>query len=97
MKAPPCQFNRMLGKMKMLSMEACTTLSTEELGTHLTAFFGKGGLGLDVKENRSGCIRFTGVGGYVNADFFPEGKKTRLHVVTSKWAIQVKTFVSELP
>jgi hypothetical protein len=97
MKAPSCQFNRMLGKMKVLSIEACTTLSMEELGAHLTAFFGKGGLGLDVKKSCPGCITFAGDGGYVSSDYFPERKKTRLHIMTSKWDLQVRRFITELP
>jgi hypothetical protein len=97
MKVPTCQFNRMLGKMKVLSMDVRTTLSPEELAERLKTFFGKEGLGLDVKEDRPGCITFAGGGGYVSADFCPEGEKTRLHIVTSERAVQVKTFVSGLP
>jgi hypothetical protein len=97
MKMPSCQFNRMLGKMKVLSMDVRTTLSVEELGKRLKAFFGKEGLGLDVKEDRPGCITFAGGGGYVSTDFCPEGEKTRLHITTSERAVQVKRFVSELP
>jgi hypothetical protein len=97
MKTPPCQFNQMLGKMKVLSMDVRTTLSVGELGERLKAFFGKDGLGLDVKEDRPGCITFAGGGGYVSADCCPEGEKTRLHIVTSERAVQVKRFVSGLP
>jgi hypothetical protein len=97
MKAPPCQFNQMLGKIKVLSLDMRTALSMEELGERLKTFFGNGGLGLDMKEDGPGCIRFAGVGGDVSADFFLEGEKTRLHIVTSEWAVQVKRFVTELP
>jgi hypothetical protein len=97
MKTPPCQFNQMLGKMKVLSMDVRTTLSVEELGKRLKAFFGKDGLGLDMKEDRPGCITFAGGGGYVNTEFSPEGEKTRLHIITSERAVQVKRFITELP
>jgi hypothetical protein len=97
MKAPPCQFNEIVGKIKVLSMEVRTSLSMEELGERLKTFFGKEGLGLELKEDGCGCITFAGGGGYVSSDFFPEGEKTRLHIVTGKWAVQVKTFVSGLP
>ena len=42
MKAPPCQFNEIVGKIKMLSMEVRTSLSTEELAMRLKEFFGTG-------------------------------------------------------
>lgn len=97
MKTPPCQFNRMLGKMKMLSMEARTTLSLEDLAGRLEAFFGKGGLGLGVKVDCPGRLTFEGGGGYVAVNFYTEGNRTLLKIVTDGWAVQVKTFVSELP
>jgi hypothetical protein len=97
MKAPSCPFNQMLGKMKILSMDVRTALSMEELGERLKVFFGKEGLGLERKEGGRGRITFSGGGGYVSTDFYPDGEKTRLQIVTSEWAVQVKTFVSELP
>jgi hypothetical protein len=97
MKAPPCQFNEIVGKIKVLSMEVRTALSPDELAERLKTFFGKEGLGLELKEDRPGCITFAGGGGYVSTDFCPEGEKTRLHIVTSERAVQVKTFVSGLP
>ncbi len=42
MKAPPCQFNEIVGKIKVLSMEVRTSLSMEELAERLNEFFGKG-------------------------------------------------------
>jgi hypothetical protein len=97
MKAPPCLFNEIVGKIKALSIEVRTTLSVDELGERLKAFFGKEGLGLDVKEDGRVGITFAGGGGYVTATFRTEGEKTRLHIVTSGRAVQVKKFVSELP
>jgi hypothetical protein len=97
MKIPPCQFNQMLGKMKILSMEARTALSVEELGERLKASFGKEGLGLAVTEDCRGGIGFAGGDGYVTAAFRTEGDKTRLHIATSGWAVQVKRFITELP
>jgi hypothetical protein len=97
MKAPPCQFNQMLGKMKIFSLYVLTTLSAEELCERLKAFFGKEGLGLDVNEDGWGSITFADGGGYVTANFSTEGEKTRLRILTSDRAVQVKRFVSELP
>ena len=51
MKSPPCQFNRMLGKMKVLSMDARTHLSVEELGERLKEpSLGKEGSGWTCKR-----------------------------------------------
>jgi len=97
MKAPPCQFNEIVGKIKMLSMEVRTALSMEDLGERLRGFFGQGGLGLEIKEDCPGRMTFTGGGGTVTAAFRAEGGKTLLKIVTSGWAVPVKKFVTGLP
>ena len=97
MKTPPCQFNRMLGKMKVLSMEAHTGLSMEDLSARLRAYFGEGGLGLELKVNGPARYNFQSDRGFVSAVLGPAGDKTLLRITTNDWAVQVKTFVSELP
>ena len=97
MKAPPCQFNEIVGKIKMLSMEVRTALSTEELADRLNEFFGMGRLGLELKEVGPGQLTFTGGGGTVTAAFRAEGGKTLLKIVTSGWAVPVKKFIDNLP
>jgi hypothetical protein len=97
MKAPPCQFNEIVGKIKMLNMEVRTALSAEELEKRLKEFFGAGGLGLEMKEECPGRLTFTGGGGYVMATYCSEGEKSLLRVVSSEWAVQVKKFIDKLP
>jgi len=97
MKAPPCQFNKIVGKIKMLNMEVRTALSAEELEKQLKEFFGTGGLGLEIKEECPGRLTFSGGGGHVTATFRAEGGKTLLKIVTSGWAVQVKKFIDKLP
>ena len=97
MKAPPCQFNEIVGKIKMLNMEVRTALSVEELEKQLKEFFGTGGLGLERKEDCPGRLTFDGGRGYVTATFCAEGGKTLLRIVTSEWAMQVKKFIDKLP
>ena len=97
MKAPPCQFNEIVGKIKMLSMEVRTSLSMEELAERLKGFFGKDALGLTLKEECPGRMTFEGGGGTVTATFCAERGKTLLKIVTSGWAVQVKQFIDKLP
>lgn len=97
MKVPPCPFNEIVGKIKMLSMEARTSLSEEELAVRLRKCFGKGGLGLGVKMDIPGHLAFEGEGGTATAAFCTKGGKTILRIVTREWAAPVKTFVTELP
>jgi len=97
MKAPPCQFNEIVGKIKMLNMEVRTALSVEELEKRLKDSFGKDGLGLEFREECPGRLAFTGKGGYVTATFCAEREKTFLKIVTSGWAVQAKKFIDHLP
>ena len=97
MKAPSCQFNEIVGKIKVLSMEVRTSLSMIELAERLNDFFGKGGLGLEIREECPGRLTFSGGGGHVTAAFCAEAEKTLLKIVTSGWAVQVKKFIDALP
>ena len=97
MKAPPCQFNEIVGKIKMLNMEVRTALSVEEIEKQLKEFFGTGGLGMEFKEECPGRLTFMGGGGTVTATFRAEGGKTLLKIVTSGWAAPVKKFIDNLP
>jgi hypothetical protein len=97
MKAPSCQFNEIVGKIKVLSMEVRTALSMEELAERLNEFFGNGALGLVLKEDCPGRMTFEGGGGHVTAAFRAETEKTLLKIVTSGWAVPVKQFIDKLP
>jgi hypothetical protein len=97
MKAPPCPFNEIVGKIKMLNMEVRTALSVEEIEKRLNEFFGKGGLELEIREECPGRLTFSGGGGHVTATWYSEGEKSLLRIVTSEWAVPVKKFIDKLP
>ena len=81
----------------MINLEVKTKLSQDEVVNRLKRFFGKGGLGLELNEDTSGCLYFEGGGGYVKAMVCQEEGKTRIDLVTQEWDYQVKKFSSELP
>jgi hypothetical protein len=97
MKAPPCAFKEIVGKIQVLTVEVRTPLPAGELDARLRACFGTGGLGLDLKEEAAGRLTFSGGGGSVTATLRPDGSRTHLRIVTSGWAVPVKRFVSGLP
>ena len=81
----------------MINLEVKTKLGQEEVVKRLKAFFGKGGLGLDLTEESPQCLSFEGGGGYVTATACSEEGKTRINLVTQEWEHQVKEFSSTLP
>jgi hypothetical protein len=81
----------------MLNLEVKTKLGQEEVVKKLKAFFGKGGLGLNLTEESSQCLNFEGGGGYVTATACSDGGKTRINLVSQEWDYQVKEFSSTLP
>ncbi len=97
MKAPPCAFSEIVGKIQVLTMEVHTALSMEELEAKLEGFFGAGGLGLDSREESADRLFFEGGGGHVTATLHTEGDRTLLRITTSGWTLQVKRFVDKLP
>jgi len=80
----------------MLKMEKRTKKYPQEVARRLKDFFGKGGLGLDLKEETPTCLTFEGGGGYVNAVLCQEGAETRIDLTTQEWDYQVKEFASSL-
>lgn len=81
----------------MLNIETRTKLSEEEVIDRVKRFFGKGGLGMDLKEESPNCLRFEGGGGYVNATICQEEDQNRIDLVTQEWEYQVKDFSAHLP
>lgn len=80
----------------MLRLECKTKKSPEQTVQKLKGFFGKGGLGLDLREETPMCLTFEGGGGYVSVTLCEEGGKTRVDFVTQEWDNQVKDFASRL-
>jgi hypothetical protein len=90
-------FRRLIRRPKnMLSLECRTGLAPEKVLEELKRSFGKGGLGLEVKEENPQCITFEGGGGYVTATLCQEKGKTRVDLVTQEWDYQVKQFASKI-
>jgi hypothetical protein len=83
--------------LDMTNLDVRTKLKQEEVSEHLKKFFGKGGLGLEITEETSQCLTFTGGGGYVTATFCPEKDKILINLVTQEWDHQVKKYASSLP
>ena len=81
----------------MINLEVKTKLKQEEVIDKLKKFFGKGGLGLEIKEETLQCLTFEGGGGHVTATLCPEEGRIRLNLVTQEWDYQVKKFASSLP
>lgn len=81
----------------MLSLERKTKLTEDEVKQKTRHFFGKEGLGLELKEETGQCLTYEGGGGYVTVTLCSEEKHTRVDLVTQEWDYQVKQFASSLP
>ena len=79
----------------MINLEFKTKLPQKEVLERLKRFFGKGGLGLEIKDENPQCFHFEGGGGYITATVCPDGKETRITLLSQEWEGQVKKFASE--
>ncbi len=95
MKAPPCDFIKNIGKIKMLSVEYRSGLEPEEVVRRLKDYFGRE-LGLRLTDEKPGCLTFEGGGGFVSASLCREKGKTRIEIVTREWDQKVRAFLSRL-
>ena len=87
----------------MIRMEAESELSPEEVVEKAKAFFGPGGLGMEVTELADCCARFAGGGGqvYVQASrprSRPEEKPdgSRVEIQGREWEYQIRQFLSQI-
>lgn len=71
-----------------------TKLSTSEVLTKAEAYFGEGGLGLQVTYHDECCISLAGGGGQVTVTV-TAGDKTSVDVETQEWDFQVKSFIAD--
>ena len=81
----------------MLNLELKTKLSVEDTMDRLKTYFGKGGFGMEMKDETGECLNFEGSGGYVSATVCAEEGKTKIDLVGQEWEIQMKNFASKLP
>ena len=80
----------------MLNISRETRLSPEEIKEKTKNYFGQKGLKLELTEEKSDCLTFSGGGGYVTATICPEEGKNRVDIVTQEWEYDVKEFISKL-
>jgi hypothetical protein len=75
-----------------------TKLSPEDAIKKAKAYFGEGGLGLEMSEQNPCCVYFEGGGGHVTVTAGAvEGKKeTTVTLETREWDYQVKRFMREI-
>ena len=80
----------------MLNLEFKTKLSPEEASNRVKSFFGKGGLGLEMDEESSGCLNFSGSGGFVNAIVCTDEGKTKIELQSMEWERQIQKFAEKM-
>ena len=81
----------------MLNLEIKTKLSPEDAAAQVKRFFGVGGQGLHLCEEKEGCLTFEGGGGYVTAQIAADKVGTRIDLLSQEWDYQVKEFAIWLP
>ena len=83
----------------MLKIGKQTKLAPEEIMSHASRFFGKGGQGLEENEQHS-CfpcrITFEGYGGYVTIFINDEEKHRMVDVETREFEYQAKQFLNKI-
>ena len=90
-----CPLHYARGKVKMLSVEYRSGLKPEEITKRLKEYFRRD-LGLELTEEKPGCLTFEGGGGFVTASLHEEKQKTKVEIVTRQWDQKVREFVSHL-
>ena len=78
----------------MIRLEHRSKRRPDQVMQQLKRAFGKGGLGLDLKEETPACITFEGGGGYITASLCEDKGETRVDIVSQEWDYHVKQFVS---
>jgi hypothetical protein len=87
----------------MIRMEAESKLSPDEVIEKARAFFGPGGIGLEVTEFSNCCARFEGGGGqvYVQAAARQtaagrDPSRSRVEIQGREWERQIKDFLGQI-
>jgi len=82
----------------MLSMEKRSRFAPGEIVEKAVAFFGPGGLGLEVAEQERCCARFKGAGGFVfvQAEDVEGARGAKVNIEGREWEIQIKEFLGTL-
>jgi hypothetical protein len=80
----------------MLNLEIITTLSQKKTMSCFKSYFGPGGLGLTLCEDRKDCVSFEGGGGFVTASVCPVDGEIKINIHAREWDYQVKEFAGFL-
>jgi hypothetical protein len=80
----------------MLKLNVRTKSKPEEVVKNALEFFGPGGYGLEVTEQRDTCAYFEGAGGGVEVTACIDEKGTSVDLETREWEYQVKEFAGKI-
>ena len=73
-----------------------TKLSTEQAIEQAVAYFGPGGVGLEVTEQGDCCTHFVGGGGHVRVTVAAGERRTTVELETREWDYDVKQFMRKI-
>lgn len=73
-----------------------TAKGPEEAVEEAKAFFGEGGLGLEIASETPCCITLQGGGGHVTVTTSNEEDKTEVDLETREWDYHVKQFMRQI-
>ena len=73
-----------------------TAKGPEEAVEEAKAFFGEGGLGLEITSETPCCITLQGGGGHVTVTASDEEGKTQVDLETREWDYHVKRFMRQI-
>lgn len=76
-----------------MNIATTTKLSPEETLKKAVEFFGPKGLGLEIKDQNTGCATFEGSGGGVFISTCAADKGTSVELESREWDYQVKEFI----
>ena len=81
----------------MINLGSETKLTPQQILERAIAYFGKGGLGLEMREDAPGCLTFSGGGGYVSVTVTTsQERKTEVSVVAQEWEQDAKSFLAKI-
>lgn len=81
----------------MINMGKKTRLSPAKVVSKAVAYFGPGGVGLEVKEQTENSAQFEAMGGFVTLQVTEEGDgKSDVSVFGREFDYQIKQFVGDL-
>jgi hypothetical protein len=73
-----------------------TKLSPEAAIEKAIAYFGEGGLGLEVTDRGERCANFKGGGGHIDIVACDDEEKTEVNLETREWDFHVRSFIGKI-